>query len=213
MNTASKNKVVSAIVFDVGGVLLKLYPEKSFAAFAAAGAPGFDRIWREDTPSKSLYRFEVGAIDTAQFRREINEALQASLNDTVFDDAFNAMLGVIEEGTWQLLDVLKQKLPLYVLSNNNVLHLSAIERTYPKFRSLFRDAYFSQEIQARKPDKDAFEKTLARSGVQAAHALFIDDSEANIEAAKSCGMQGLYLPRNSDLRHALRQCLPSTLGV
>lgn len=203
----------SAILFDVGGVLLKLRPEDSFAAFAEAGAPGFGHIWQHDTPEKSLYRFEVGAIDTPQFRREILRCLQASCSDDVFDAAFGAMLGPIDDATWRLLATLKQQLPLYVLSNNNVLHLRAIESRYPAFRSYFVGAYFSQEIAARKPDAEAFEKTIALGSLPAARTLFIDDSTANITAAQAAGLQTLYLPRNNDLSAALQSCLPSPLRV
>jgi putative hydrolase of the HAD superfamily len=209
----ARRTAVEAIVFDVGGVLLALEPEKSFAAFARAGAPGFDRIWQRDTAQKSLYRFEVGEIDVAQFRREIGADLGATLSEPAFDAAFCAMLGPIADDHFALLTTLSAAMPLFVLSNNNVLHLTAIERRYPSFRTFFREAYFSQEIRARKPEANAFSLTLQRAKVAAERTLFVDDSEANVAAARAQGMQGMHLPRNGDLRQALRGCLPSTLGL
>ena len=46
----------------------------------------------------------------------------------------------------------------------------------------------------RKPSKEIFETVLKKENLNVAETVFVDDSMANIEAAKSVGLQTIYLP-------------------
>ena len=195
------------MLFDLGGVLLRLRPDDAVAAFARAGAPTFGVIWEHDTPQKSLLRLEVGAIDAATFRREVNAAMGTTLSADAFDVAFNAMLGPIAPAAFALLAALRKRYRVFLLSNNNVLHLAVIESVYPQLRGCFEAALFSQEIAAHKPAAEAFEKALVAIGAPADEILFIDDSQANIDAAAALGLQTHVLVRNADVTEALAHLL------
>lgn len=210
-HSAAAAAPIEALVFDLGGVLLQLRPSLSFAAFAAIGMPQFESIWKNDTPSKSLYRFEVGQIDSNVFRQEVLEFCKHELTQRQFDTAFNAMLGDIDNSYFPLLQKLKVDYQLYLLSNNNDIHLKMIEQRYPQLRTYFHACYFSQEIALRKPHLDAFSYVTERTDIPAHHALFIDDSEQNVAASQQAGMRGIHLPRNTDVRAALAAIVPGRL--
>ena len=61
-----------------------------------------------------------------------------------------------------------------------------------QFSDLFDACYLSQQIHAAKPHAAFFEYILKAENVAAQDALFIDDTEANVAAAKKCGMHGLH---------------------
>jgi len=62
------------------------------------------------------------------------------------------------------------------------------------FNKYFIKAYYLYEINLRKPAKECFEYVLKNEDLKAAQTLFIDDSEKNIEAAKTVGLSTIYLP-------------------
>ena len=58
----------------------------------------------------------------------------------------------------------------------------------------FIKPYYSHEINLRKPGKECFEFVLKKENLNTEETLFIDDSETNIEAAKTVGLNTIYLP-------------------
>ncbi|HEY2727755.1 MAG TPA: HAD-IA family hydrolase, partial [Parafilimonas sp.] len=84
--------------------------------------------------------------------------------------------------------------------NTNQIHYDSFINTFKKqigdydFNKLFIKAYYSHKIGLRKPSKEIFEIVLKNENLNAHETLFIDDSSANIEAAKTVGLQTIYLP-------------------
>ena len=95
-------------------------------------------------------------------------------------------------------------MPLYILSNTSHRFYSFREKipTLP----LFRGALLSCEEHLLKPDLEIFRRMFARFGLAPGECFFIDDNNANIEAARWCGMQAFHYQNDiSKLRAALRQ--------
>jgi HAD superfamily hydrolase (TIGR01509 family) len=59
---------------------------------------------------------------------------------------------------------------------------------------LFIAAYYSYKLGLRKPSKEIFKAVIQKENLNPAETLFIDDSLANIEAARSTGLQAIHLP-------------------
>jgi putative hydrolase of the HAD superfamily len=103
-----------------------------------------------------------------------------------------------ERISW-LKDIGKQY-NVYLLSNTNKIHYNAFMKLFDEqigdddFNKYFIKAYYSHEINLRKPQKECFEYVLKNENLKAAETLFIDDSEKNIEAAKTVGLNTIYLP-------------------
>ena len=56
---------------------------------------------------------------------------------------------------------------------------------------LFDDLIFSAEVGLVKPDRRIYTLALERLRVQPTEAIFIDDVQANVEAAQAIGMKGI----------------------
>jgi putative hydrolase of the HAD superfamily len=65
---------------------------------------------------------------------------------------------------------------------------------YPRadFPGLFDTVVISAEVGMRKPEPRIFHHAAATLGLEPAECVFIDDVEANIAAAASCGMVGVH---------------------
>ena len=115
-------------------------------------------------------------------------------------NAWNALLLDFPPERINWLKEIKNRYNIYLLSNTNEIHYNSFTKTFKEqindgsFDDLFIKAYYSHKIGLRKPSKEIFETILKEQDLDAAETVFIDDSEANIQAAKSVGLQTIYLP-------------------
>ncbi|MET0587126.1 MAG: HAD-IA family hydrolase, partial [Novosphingobium sp.] len=78
--------------------------------------------------------------------------------------------------------------PLFAITNFGAEFWARFRPTQPVF-DRFRDIVVSGEEQLTKPDPAIYELAARRFGHAPSSMLFIDDSAANIAAARDCGWQ------------------------
>jgi putative hydrolase of the HAD superfamily len=91
-----------------------------------------------------------------------------------------------------------------VLSN---MHRDMIAYARANFAWLggFDHLTFSAEVRLIKPDPAIYEHSLRGVGVQPAEALFVDDRETNVQAARALGMHAIRFESESQLKDDLGQ--------
>jgi putative hydrolase of the HAD superfamily len=60
------------------------------------------------------------------------------------------------------------------------------------YRAMFDHHFYSYEMGYAKPDPGFFQTALASLGVPPDTVLFIDDHEANVDAARRCGLHAVW---------------------
>lgn len=80
---------------------------------------------------------------------------------------------------------------LFFLSNMPEPYARHLEQHHD-FLAWFEDGVFSARVKTGKPGLDIFRLALARFGVAAQEALFIDDHVENIQAAAQLGLPALH---------------------
>jgi HAD superfamily hydrolase (TIGR01509 family) len=58
---------------------------------------------------------------------------------------------------------------------------------------------YSHEVGISKPDRRIFDMTCRRLGVPTVHAVFVDDIELYVEAARKLGMHGVLFQNNEQV--------------
>lgn len=198
-NNSKETRVIRNIIFDLGGVLIPLNMEATRSAFIEMGAKNFDEMYTQAKQVHFFDDYDKGLITDETFRNYIRKYLNHHVSNKQVDVAWNAMLGLIPENKIKLLEKLKDKFYLYLLSNTNTLHVREFTRMhfehygYDIFSALFIKNYYSNEIKMRKPDKEIFELLINENKLIPAETLFIDDSLQHIEGAKITGLQTAYL--------------------
>jgi FMN phosphatase YigB (HAD superfamily) len=195
-----KNEIKN-ILFDWGGVITELHLEATKKAFHDLGLTIFDEHVPHDPLDKVFIPFEIGNISPEEFRNNIRKLSTNLLTDTMIDGAWNAMLGVLPEERWKLLESIGRSYRTFLLSNTNAIHLNyyfnylqGIYGTYG-YNHLFEKTYFSHKIHLRKPNADIFEYVLQDSGINPQETLFIDDFLENIETARKLGFHTVHLTK------------------
>jgi glucose-1-phosphatase len=189
---------IKNIIFDLGGVLLNIDFSLSEKAFASLGVPNFaDYIGLSNI--NDLFRQLETGMDEELFYEEFRKLAGKPLTNLEIRHAWNALLINYRANSVAILPELKSRYRTFLLSNTNEIHTKAFQQMFmdafgeQSLDSQFHEAFYSQRIGHRKPNAGAFEFVLNKHTLNPAETLFIDDSFANIEAARALGIQSVHL--------------------
>lgn len=204
---------IKLIVFDYGGVIIDLYPEKTRSAFWKLGLKNPDELYSPLGQVGLFDEFDKGLVDPTEFLNELKKYFPPSVKTNQIVDAWNAMLGNISTEKLSYVSQLKDKYQVCLLSNTNEIHLEYIQAKNQSSvlnKSLednFHKVYYSCRLGMRKPEKEIFEFVMNMHNVNPQEILFIDDTQMHIEGATTCGWKTLKVERNENWFVRLNECL------
>lgn len=190
---------IKNIFFDLGNVLLNLDFDASIRAFQKLGLNSSVVNNQHAYADPIFYELETGKISPEVFRKEVRLILQnPDATDKQIDDAWSAMILDIPANRVKTVQNLSSNYNIYLFSNTNKIHIDRLLKIFKAehgidFPSLFKTAFYSHDIQDRKPEISSFEKVIELSGVNPAESLFVDDLEKNIKAGEQAGFKTIWL--------------------
>jgi HAD superfamily hydrolase (TIGR01509 family) len=195
---------IKNIIFDLGGVLLNIDPQRSIHAFHELGMADLIKPGGWGYEHEVFLKMEQGLLSDQEFRNGIRTLLSLHVSDAEIDEAWCAMLLRFPAEKIRLLQKLASQYRLYLFSNTNSIHIRHFHKLFMKefgfsLSELFVRDYYSSDIKLRKPDLRSFQFVLNDAGLNPSETLFIDDLEKNTEAAALTGMYTIYLKPNMDL--------------
>jgi FMN phosphatase YigB (HAD superfamily) len=180
---------VKAIVFDLGGVLLRLRdPIDNFELRITERE--FLDLWLQ---SLSVREFERGAIDVRTFAKSVVRELGLPMDWRRFLDRFNAWPQTLFPEALAMLAAIPSGIRRVLLSNTNASHWGR-EEISGALAGIFDREFLSFRTGFLKPDREAFDQVREACGCELRELLFFDDSPGNIAAARGFGLQA-YLSR------------------
>lgn len=194
---------IKNILFDMGGVLINLDRMEAVRAFEALGFADINNYLGDYGQQGAFLALEEGSISVEQFYDRIRTHIPAATDEQIAD-AFMQFLRGLPVSKLEMLRKLKAKgYRLMLLSNTNPVMYPRICETYFRQEGLtindyFDDIFLSYELGAIKPDAKIFRMVIERSGVMADETLFIDDSQANLDASVRFGFETYLAPQNQD---------------
>lgn len=210
------------VVFDLGAVLLTWEPvllvQSQFMRHAPT-AEAAHALAREMFHHEDWLGFDRGthSLDDAIGRM----ALRLSLPVGRLNEALAPMGERLEPiaVTIDLLDGLRARRDAggaaALLPLQHAGALCARARRAPRLFRWFDGGIFSGDVRMIKPQREIYELLTARYRLAAADTVFIDDSLANVVAARELGWQAIHCERPSALPAQLAAYLPvnSTLST
>lgn len=196
---------IKNIIFDLGGVLLRINFKKTHAAFEALGITDAAEHFSQHHASELFEKLETGHVTPLAFFDQFREITAVTATNEQIRDAWNAMLLNFPPENIALLETLSKKYNIYLFSNTNELHYdyftALFEKTFEgkKLNSLFTQAWYSHQKGIRKPHSSAFQKLLETEALKPEQTLFIDDTIGNTAGAASVGMHTVLLKDPADL--------------
>jgi putative hydrolase of the HAD superfamily len=185
--------VIRAVISDFGGVLTTPLIN-SFVAYQRESGIGLEDLGKamatvmEEDGEHPLFALEKGELSEAEFNRRLADALGRPLGpmrDTYFENLHpnEPMIGLMRE--------LRDDGKRMALLTNNVREWEPHWRAkLPDVDDIFEVIVDSAFVGMRKPDPEIYRLTVERlgDGVRAEDCLFVDDIEANCDAAHELGM-------------------------
>ena len=213
---------IKNLIFDFGGVVIPLSPEKSWRRFESMGIKDARQQMGIYGQTGIFRQCEDGSIDAATFQHLLAVQAQEQSNyfgnetpHFTFEECQHAWCGYIDRVEQYRLDnllQLKEHYNVILLSNTNPFMVDFIETDqfsparHP-INYYFHRVFYSCQMKDYKPSLTIFQKLLDEACIRAEESVFLDDGPANVEAARQLGIHGLLVPGNEDWMPSLRQFL------
>ncbi|MEW6708437.1 MAG: HAD family phosphatase [Candidatus Riflebacteria bacterium] len=186
------------VLSDLGGVLIDLNWESSARKLFGNNFQRHELLshWLS---LQSVKQFEAGRCDFSEFHRSFSEETGSRLNIENFEQEFLSIIGPVKPDCIAIMEELKQRFHLAMLSNTNHRHIELL-RGQTSLLECFDELFLSYRMHLIKPDPEIFQKVCEQLNAVPEKVFFFDDSLANVKAAQN---EGLHAWRVSSPREIL----------
>jgi 2-haloacid dehalogenase len=181
---------IAAVIFDVGNVLYHWDPRILYERLIADDR-ALDAFLRDIVSPQWHFQHDAGR-DFADTSAELI-ARHPERADLIrlWGERFIDSIGPEVAGMRELVaDLDAQNVPIFGLTNFSHEFWPPFVAREAKMFAPFQDILVSGIERLVKPDPAIYRLALARFGVEADQALFVDDRAENVEGARAVGMRG-----------------------
>lgn len=194
---SEKNKITT-LVFDWGGVITPIDPGRAISEFRKLGHPSIEDYFEPGMKNDLLQKLEIGKVEPEEVWECLQKDFHQPPHPQLLEQAYCTLLLETPKIRIQLLQNLQSDFELYLLSNTNIVHTTYYEDVLRQkfkldFASLFNKVFYSNLMGLRKPGKEIFEKLIIETGISPENTLFLDDTQTNIDTARSLGINSLLV--------------------
>ena len=190
------------VIFDVGGVMVDVESDRLVHQIAQLLGRSFEEVQKAIYHEELLLPFELGRISPAAYYEGLKKRLKLRWTYERFVRAWNDIFRENAE-VIEILQRLAQRHRLIALTNTNMLHLDYIKAAFPSL-SVLEDWVASCDVGLRKPDPEFYQLALARSGVRASQAVYVDDRPELVEAGRGVGLTAIRFENSRQLEQDLQ---------
>jgi len=194
---------IQAVVFDFGGVLIDWDPRYLYRKLFIDDPQGMERFLKEidffdwNLQQDAGRSFAEAVEEHCRLYPEYCELIRA------YDTRWEESLGGLIQPSIEILQALKEtSLELYGLSNWSTEKFQLVRCQY-EFLKWFKAIVISGQVKIVKPDLRIFELMLKKIGRPASECLLVDDSAANIVAARRLGFKTIHFQSPEQLKTEL----------
>ncbi len=179
------------LLFDLGGVIVRWTGLEELSALTGLSR---DEVLATFELSGIFKAYQIGQCDDATFITELISEFKLDKSPSEMTRLWQIWVGKTYPGVKEALTKLRQNHTIACLSNTNALHWAWLEN-HIATADYFDYSYASHPIKAAKPDFESYHIPIQDMAVSPSDIWFFDDTGANVEAAKSAGMQAFHVDR------------------
>jgi 2-haloacid dehalogenase len=201
----------SVVVFDLGGVLIDWDPRHLYRKLFAGDEAAMEHFL--STAPEWHRHHDMGRSFSEGARLlKAEHPDKAELIDAYGAQQDEMIAGPIDDAIAILQDLQELGVPLYAFSNWPAEGFSSVRQRFD-FLKWFQGILISGEVGVIKPDPRIFKLLIERFAIDPETAVYIDDVEANVIAARPFGIHAIQFATPALLREELVSLglLPSRL--
>ena len=192
------------IIFDIGRVLVRVDVARAMQDLAKGISLSPQEIWTAIEKDPLWQDWQEGRMSPRDWHLHLAKRLGGSLTFEQFTEAWNRALDPQPIQDNSLFESLRKDFRLGLLSNTDPIHVSHLEATFDFFRFFPKSTRtYSCAVGSSKPSPLIFRDALKSLRANAESAVFVDDVEAYVNAARSLGMRGVHYQDPAQLRSEL----------
>lgn len=181
---------IAAVIFDVGQVLYHWNPRVLFERLIPDDQ-ALDAFLRDVVSADWHFQHDAGRPFAQTSAERIALFPEHAAHIPIWGERFNDSVGPVVDGMAQIVaDLTARDVPLYAITNYSAEFWPAFHAREAAMFAPFRDIVVSGVEKLVKPDPAIYALALARFGLRAEQAMFIDDRADNIAGARQVGMRG-----------------------
>lgn len=198
--------MIKAVIFDMGGVILRTVDPGKREAMAARLGINRRELEKVLFQSPTSIQSEIGALSVeehwnsvlAQFQVPPDSYMQLSTEFFAGDEIDQELLVYIQ--------LLKEKYKVGLLSNAWMGTRETLGRRFD-FPDMFDISVFSAEVGIRKPDARIYQLILEKLQAAPQEAIFVDDLPENVAGAVALGIRAVQFKDRQQAIQDINQLL------
>lgn len=180
----SDSQKISAVVFDIGGVLIELDGLPSIATLLNSDL-AHDVLYKRWMAAPSVIAHETGKMTPEAFSHAVVKEMDFPLSPADFLENFASWIVDVFPNAIELVKDLSQRCTVAALSNTSPPHWERVAST--GLAQHFDHLFLSHEIGHLKPHPSSFQIVTEQLDCPASEVVFFDDNLDNVNAAIAFG--------------------------
>ncbi|MDR4898450.1 glucose-1-phosphatase [Yersinia kristensenii] len=181
-------------IFDLGNVIVDIDFKRVLGVWSKLSSVPLATLSERFTMGDVFQQHERGEINDEDFARQLSDEMGLSLSFEQFAEGWQAVFVALRPEVIAIMQKLRAEgHRVVVLSNTNRLHCNYWPQHYPEVAAAADHLYLSQDLGMRKPEARIYQHVLSAENIPAEQAVFFDDIEANIVAARIEGITGIHV--------------------
>ena len=199
---------VTALLFDLGGVLIEADFDRAIQAWSASAGVEAETIGARFVHQECDEMHERGEVNFGEYCDFLRRSLGVELTDAEFEAGWISIYVGEMPNVRGIIERLRSSYSLFAFTNTNATHQAVWSTRFEDLLKPFSGIFVSCEMGLRKPEHAAFEDVIRRIGVPRGEVLFLDDLQENVAAAVNIGLQSVLVRGISDIER-----VATALGV
>lgn len=196
---------IRTIIFDIGRVLVRINLSRVKIGLADGLSLSPEELWSAIEKDPHWQDWQQGRMSADAWHLNLTSRLGITMDFENFTRVWNEALDPEPIHPISFFERLSKKYRLGLLSNTDPIHVARLESTYEFF--LYFPACvrtYSCSIGASKPNPLIFREALRACKAKAEGAVYIDDIQEYVDAAKQSGMHGVLFRSGEQLVEDLK---------
>lgn len=193
--------MTKVVVFDVGGVLIKLGGMQQFQDWTGLTPSTIKARW---LAAEAVREFESGRLPFERFASAVIRESGLPIGPDELREEMYSWTGELFDGAHEVLAETNRRYRVACLCNSNDIQWPRV-RDDLGLGQWFPDQFVSHELGLAKPQAEIYRHVSTELGITPSQIVFFDDTEPNVAGAVEAGWDAYQVHGTTELRARLVQ--------